>query len=278
MQARKPRLRPHLGSLLLLVSLLAGCKLELPFGNGLSDPLRSETVAFSQYGGARCPQDSPPSADAACAKITLSYPHVTAAGSAEAVQAINRFIMAQILEYGEENGQPLTTPAELAKRFIADYDGVPDNAGGWDLERSMAAVFSNAQLLTLRYLESGYTGGAHPFSGVSYAVLDVNSGRQLTLPELFAPGYETVLNAAAEQAFRQERGLAAQADLEVAGFWFPNNQFKVNTNFGVTEEGLAFHFNAYEVAPYAMGPTEFIVPWDALRPVIPPTSPLASLL
>lgn len=261
------------------VLLLAGCKLELPvMGNALGGPLQTDMVDFQQAGGPQCPGEADVTPETIrCASLKVSYPRIVAAGTPAAVTVLNRFIQSQLLEYSDPDGRQPVSLDELAKMFINDYNAIPDNMGLWEMERGMAVSFAADHLATLAFSESGYTGGAHPFSGQRYFVLDLDTGKQLTLNDLLAKGYETELNAAAERAFRQERGLPPSASLEEAGFWFANNVFKVNTNVGLSQRGLVFNFNPYEIAPYAMGPTEFTVPYADIRALVPANSPLAAL-
>lgn len=269
-------------SMLLAASLLlmTGCKLELPLlsGSSISGPLTLETVTFERAGGPQCPDVAGTTPEnIRCANLHLIYPNIVAAGTPAAAIAMNQYIQAQLLEYSDAEGNPPATADELASMFVADYNDVPEAAGLWEMVREVEVSFASDHLATLNIRESGYTGGAHPFSGQRYAVFDVNTGQQLTLKDLLVAGYEEPLNAAGEQAFRRERGLGANASLDEAGFWFANDLFKVNTNVGVLRNGLVFNFNPYEVAPYAMGPTEFTVAYDAINELIPDGSLLAAL-
>lgn len=269
-------------SMLLVASLLliTGCKLELPSlgGGSISGPLTLETVTFERLGGPQCPDVAGTTPEnMRCASLRLIYPKIVAAGTPAAAAVINQYIQEQLLEYSDAEGKPPATPDELASMFVADYNDVPEAAGLWEMVREVEVSFASEHLATLKIHESGYTGGAHPFSGQRYAVFDVNTGKQLTLNDLLVAGYEERLNVAGEQAFRQERGLDAKISLEEAGFWFANGIFKVNTNVGVSGNGLVFNFNPYEVAPYAMGPTEFTVAYDEINALIPDGSLLAAL-
>lgn len=269
-------------SMLLAASLLlmTACKLELPnFGSGgISGPLALETVTFERAGGPQCPDMAGTTPEnIRCASLRLIYPKIVAAGTPAAAAAINQYVQAQLLEYSDAEGKPPATADELASMFVADYNNVPEAAGLWEMVREVEVSFASEHLATLNIRESGYTGGAHPFSGQRYAVFDVNTGQQLTLKDLLVAGYEERLNAAGEQAFRNERGLGANDSLEEAGFWFANNAFKINTNVGVSGDGLVFNFNPYEIAPYAMGATEVTVGYDAINELIPDSSLLAAL-
>ncbi len=262
--------------------LLSACKLELPgIGGGNSaaeGALGFEMVEFKRSGGPQCLGTAGVTAEnQQCATVTITYPKVLDAGTPEAIDALNQFIQAQLLDYGDPDGQQPTTLDELANMFIGEYMQDPSPIGSWELERHASIAFSAEHLATLNVTESGYTGGAHPFSGERYYVLDSDTGRQLTLADLLLSGYESGLNVQGERAFRQARGIAADANLESEGFWFENSTFAVNNNFGVMGDGLIFVFNPYEVAPYALGPTQFTVHYEDIRSLITPDGPLAAI-
>lgn len=263
--------------------VLAGCKLELPASGNESvsmGSLSAEMVEFQRQDGPQCP-GSPNATpeNIPCASVKISYPKVLGDSlNPQAVDAINQFIQAQLLEFSDEAGKQPGTLDELATLFIADYKKDPSPIGNWELERHVGLIFGKGPLVTLSLTETGYTGGAHPFSGQRYFVLSADTGQQLTLADLLTPGYESGLDTAGESAFRQVRNLAPTANLEAEGYLFENNAFHINTNFGVMADGLAFTFNPYEVAAYALGPTEFTVPYRDIRNLIAADSPLNAVL
>lgn len=262
--------------------LLTACKLENPLG-GAEGPvtvgaLQVEMVEFQRSGGPQCIGTAGVTQEnQRCATIRVSYPKVLDAGSPAAIDALNQFIQSQLLDYSDAEGKQPASLDELANMFIGDYLQDPNPVGSWEVERTVGVSFSAEHLVTLNYHEYGYTGGAHPFGGQRYFVLDTNSGQQLTLADLLNHGYESELNVTGEHAFRQAREIAPDASLEAEGFWFENDTFSVNTNFGVLGDGLVFVFNSYEVAPYALGPTEFTVHYDDIRSLIAATGPLAAI-
>jgi hypothetical protein len=48
----------------------------------------------------------------------------------------------------------------------------------------------------------------------------------------------------------------------------------INDNFYISEKGIGFFYNEYDIAPYVMGPTEVLVPYEAIKPYIRPDGPL----
>lgn len=267
---------------LLLMSLLSlsACKWDVPVlgSEALPEGVKTEIVEFQRNGGAQCPGNPGVTAEnMQCASVKVSYPKVLGEANSAAVDAINQFVLSQLVEFSDEQGKQATSLEELASMFIADYQKTPSPLSSWELERTVTVVFGAGHLITLNFTENGYTGGAHPFGGQRYFVFDTTTGKQVTLADLLTPGYESALNVAAEKAFREARNIAPDANLETEGFWFENNVFSVNTNFGLQADGMVFAFNPYEVAPYVMGPTEFTVPYEDIGDVIGADSPLAAL-
>jgi hypothetical protein len=76
------------------------------------------------------------------------------------------------------------------------------------------------------------------------------------------------LNNVAEKIFCKVKELKPEDNLEEAGFWFKGNKFSFNENFGIRNEGLVFYFNSYEIAPYAMGPTEIMIPYSEIKNLV----------
>lgn len=261
---------------LLLLSallLLTACKHDAALNN--LSVAQLDRVQFEREGGPQCTEDQ---AKRQCATFKASYPQFSFADNPQISQQLNQFVQAQLLEYSDENGKQPQNLDELAEMFIAEYQQTAGQVSDWELERNVQIIYHNDPLLTLEYVEYGYTGGAHPFSGQNYSILDLNTGKALNLQQLLGADYQQALTPLGEKAFRVARQLSPTDSLEKAGFWFESNTFTLNHNAGITPQGLAFTFNPYEVGPYVLGPTNFVIPWAELQDVIPPDSPLKMVI
>ncbi len=266
-------MRIRMITLLCTTLLLAACDAGL----GITDPqndnstrLDFKMIKFQQQGGPDCPDTQ----NHLCATVTFSYPQLSSDAKPELAEKLNRFILQQMMDNPAGSADAATTPQQSAEAFIDEYRQTPNPFNSWELERNLKIVFVTQDMLTLLFEEYGYTGGAHPFSGRRYSVLSLKDASQIILPDLLNPGYETALNVAAEKIFRQVRKLKEEETPEEQGFSFPNDVFSVNDNFGVLKEGLDFIFNPYEIAPYALGPTQFLVPYEDIQELIRPDGPL----
>ena len=95
------------------------------------------------------------------------------------------------------------------------------------------------------------------------------TGRRIQLSDLLVDGYLEPLSALAEKAFRENRGLAADASLEDAGFRFKDNRFVLTDNFALDSAGLLFHYNEYEIAAYVYGEQRVVLSYDLIGGLLP---------
>jgi hypothetical protein len=79
--------------------------------------------------------------------------------------------------------------------------------------------------------------------------------------DLFEAGSETRIVAMLEQAFRDSRALAANADVKEA---LLVESIPLTDNFGVDGNGITFVYVPYEIASYADGQIERALPWRSL--------------
>lgn len=206
--------------------------------------------------------------DKPCAEISFSYPIFTDGPTAALLDTLNRFVIRSMQQ--KEEGEAALSPLEVMQQFIDDsmefFDEVPDYfANHWTVERNMDVMYQNPELVTLSLSEYSYTGGAHGLSVVIYSVFDMQSGKPIKLEELFKPGWEESVRAVAEVYFRRVSALSPTDKLDEAGYWFDNNEYQLTDNFGISGSELLFYYNSYEIAPYAMGPTEVAIPLIDIR-------------
>jgi hypothetical protein len=263
MQARSPA-----APLLVLAGLAASCAADrdaAPEAAGLAIEARRQEWTAGECGAA---EDSP------CARFSAEVPEIVAAPEGVARQALNDAFRA-MLRAGREARAPVDLEAQ-ARSLLAAWEQAHARFPGaatvrqWQVEKRMIVLHRDARLLSVRLDETSYTGGAHPNSLADLATFDLASGRRITLDDVLLPDALPQLTGAAGSAFRETRAVPADRSLREAGFWFEGDVFSLPDRWAIVGEGLAFHFDAYEVAPYAAGPTDFVVPWSALRGALKP--------
>lgn len=215
-----------------------------------------------------------------CGRISLTWTEITDAPAGVARNAINRWARRTLLDpaLSEDAAE---SPDALADEFIAQYEDFrrdfPDAPGGWFVERTVEVIHRDDHLVSFRDVESSFTGGAHPNRTETYRNLYLTTGQPLTLDDLLLTRGRDELRRIAESSFRRVRGLEPNEDLREAGFWFGSHgpsgdageiTFELSDNFAVTGDGLRFHYNPYEIAPYSMGSTTVDIPRSQLEDVV----------
>lgn len=161
---------------------------------------------------------------------------------------------------------------QIGQIFIQDYDDfkseIPEAFGGWHYTAKISVEVLTDTLLSLSVNDEYYTGGAHGGSGVYFINLSPKTGDEFTLDNFLKPDYNEELTNLGNSIFRQTRALADTASLSESYFEFPENRFELNKNYGFKKEGIVFFYNNYEIAPYAAGPTEVLIPYEDLRDLI----------
>ena len=134
----------------------------------------------------------------------------------------------------------------------------------WSLEMGFTLT---GQGTYVRLTASGwsYTGGAHGNGNTSYYLVDKKTGKTLKVEDFFTD--RAKLNEVAQKYYRLQNDIPDDVTLEEYGLWFEGNNFDVNENFYFTENSVCFYFNTYEIAPYAGGPSEVVIPLSELKEI-----------
>jgi len=185
---------------------------------------------------------------------------------------LNELVTASITDWLDstvvaQNPAARTDLVKAAGLFATDYQNMQadmgDIGGCWELNTTADTVFSNPSVLTARATIYAYTGGAHPNSNQLLLTFDRNTGRELHLTDM-------VLDTAAlvgivEKAFRKQQQLSPTDKLEEQGYFLHNGQFFLPGNIALGRQGMIFYYNPYEIAAYAVGPIEVVVPYEKLN-------------
>lgn len=106
-----------------------------------------------------------------------------------------------------------------------------------------------------------YEGGAHGINQLITMNFESKTGRQLTLQDIFASGYEQPLKDILLKALKAKTGCSTMNALRAKGYLYSMDIFP-SENFILGEETITFVYNPYEIAPYAVGSTELIIPYS----------------
>jgi hypothetical protein len=160
-----------------------------------------------------------------------------------------------------------------AATFIGEYDDyrkVDPEAMPWYSETTGSLLLNRSGLLTVAITSDLYTGGAHGMNSTAHYVFDAETGQRIPIQDILIPGAETRLDALVDRRYREVKGLAPDEPLNGEKGELFEDVIRHNDNFAVTDLGITFLYNPYEIAPYAVGPIEVDLKWADLQPLLKP--------
>ncbi len=198
--------------------------------------------------------------------IDTAYPQLVGENSANADafnKAVSDFVGKEVSEFKKD-----------IKANLAENSADADRPGN-SLEISYHTTFADKNLISLLVWTYQFTGGAHGNSFSTTFNYDLQSGRMLKLADLFQPNSNS-LKVISNYCFTT---LQKELGEGIDGKWLGDGAGPKADNYkswNVTPDGLQITFDAYQVAAYALGPQEVIVPYTALKAIIKPDGPLAA--
>lgn len=118
-----------------------------------------------------------------------------------------------------------------------------------EFKKEYNVVYADRQYLSFRCSEYAYTGGAHGNTQITVGTIDRKTGKILTLADVPAFADRHALKRRLQDAVVMKIGKdALQGDV------------RPHDNFYLSKDGWHFVFNAYEVACYAVGDVEVVIP------------------
>ncbi|NOX18763.1 MAG: DUF3298 and DUF4163 domain-containing protein [Chlorobi bacterium] len=207
--------------------------------------------------------------------VLIEYPEFVFPKNQKVAEALNSFVDTLKLKPLADFAGDAESDADLdtlSQRFFSEYREMikefDDYFIPWQIAADIEPVYVGENVVTVKSEMFLQTGGAHPNTFVNYYSFNLADGNQIKLSDVFKPGSENELNLTAEKLFREEKKIPSGESLKKLGYWFEGDKFKLNDNFGILKDGIVFHFNAYEIAPYAMGHTELTIPFKDIKKLL----------
>ncbi|MCD8166165.1 MAG: DUF3298 and DUF4163 domain-containing protein, partial [Bacteroides sp.] len=224
--------------------------------------------------------------------IDIVFTYVKNASRASLADSLNHLFMASTFDkqYVKEDVQ--ATVEEVAAQYIyhykkdmepvyeADLKNKAEEIGSWySFYESMntRVIFYEQNLLTYMIYVSQYSGGAHGMYGTLFLNIDLSTGRQIYLEDLFREDYGDSLTDLLWKQLLAQTKSATRNEAEDQGYT-STGDLEPTQNFCLGKRGITFYYNVYEITPYYMGPTKIEIPYEALKPILKTNNPLKHIL
>jgi len=176
-------------------------------------------------------------------------------------KAVNNLVQKEI-EYFREN-------------ILAQMPIIPISSGS-SFDAKYTVISQSGDLWSLKFDFSGYAdGAAHPYHYSLTLNYDLEQGNKLSLGELF-PKDSNYLEVIARYCIAElsKREIGFYGGFQQGAEPIPDNY----RNWNIAPDGILVTFNEYQVAPYAAGPQQVVVPYGELTSLINQQSPLVVFL
>lgn len=146
------------------------------------------------------------------------------------------------------------------------YEGEPVPffiAAPWSLDATYSTIAFNSDIYTVQYDIYMYMGGAHGNLTFATFTFDDANLRVIQLEDVFLPTatYMPTISAYVQADLNERLGESSDSQWIADGTGENIDNYR---SFVLTPDGILFLFAPYQVAAYAAGPQEVLVPWSVL--------------
>jgi hypothetical protein len=138
----------------------------------------------------------------------------------------------------------------------------------WSYEEQFEAETVTPRFVVIARNRANYTGGAHGNYDRSYFVFDRELGMRVFLSDLIREDALPALQELVNRELRAAKNLGPRDSLKKALFFV--DSVELTENYFLSPQGLGFHWDPYEIAPYAEGYVEVQVPYGDLGALVRP--------
>lgn len=165
----------------------------------------------------------------------------------------------------------------VSYRANVDESYDPDMAYmyNWEFENKISVVLNDAGFLCFDHYFYDYAGGAHGNYGNVFSILELTTGERLFLTDIFSPSSFDELGKFIEADIRVKLEIDPGTDISEAGLFV--ERVEPCENIYMACDGIGFHYNIYEILPYAAGPIDVFLPFEKIKHLIKPDSPVQRL-
>lgn len=248
-----------MGGVALAVVLLAGCQSLTGWGG---DSLRTEPVVKSVH-EPDCEGDS-------CADVHAAYLRFPEAPELSAALERRLFSLASGLSDnpdGNDLGQATSFDDFADQVFTASRSARQDvpEMPGFEADLKAEKIADHDGLLIIELNGYLFSGGAHGLPLTSYMVIERDTQQIVDLDQMLLPGQRPAYETALKRA--HQRWLSSDQARGLSQVQWP---FAVSDNVAPLEEGLAVKYQVYDLAPYASGQPQLMIPYSQLDGILKP--------
>jgi len=191
---------------------------------------------------------------------------------AEALGQLKDSILSQAFLEGDQNNAlsiPIQVLQQQADTFfnnykkLSTYDSLPSHSMQWIKSGEVGVVMNQHELLCIETSEYVFSGGAHGMLNRLFYVFDIKSGKRLKMEDVFLAQSDSILTELLTNEIRSRYEIHSDSSLQSFGLFV--EVVEPNNNFWISNSGIGFYYNSYELAPYSYGQSDLFLPYAKLE-------------
>lgn len=132
------------------------------------------------------------------------------------------------------------------------------------------AEYGMENVINYRLLEDVFTGGAHPCKLTTILRFNTQTGEFITLNDVFPTINQSKLQDLLLAQLMKDQNVHSMDELHQKGILEMTDMF-ISNNFAMREDSIEFHYNEYDIAPYASGACTICVSYEDVKDIISTT-------
>lgn len=162
-------------------------------------------------------------------------------------EMVRQYTKAYIVNYLEEGNDAIANYGDDMEA-AANWMSYEENCEGSVLYNDYGIFSYSVKLYT-------YTGGAHGNSSNCVGTINLNTNKIITLETLFDQENKEIIKGEILSILVQEHQLL-------------NDEIEATENFYITDRGITFVYDEFEIASYSDGEISVTLGWDKIKPLL----------
>lgn len=135
----------------------------------------------------------------------------------------------------------------------------------YGINSSAGVVFNENNIVCTELYNYMYVGGSRPGEFIVYSCFNTQTGKLITLADMFKGDYKKALTKQADKVLRLRFNIKKK-NLKKSGFNM--KKIALNDNYYLTPQGIIFFYNEADVASYEMGSFPIFISYESIRSYI----------
>lgn len=146
---------------------------------------------------------------------------------------------------------------DMVSKYAPLYKSGDTDMSNWYMTSDVTYSTIASGILVVKVANGFYAGGAHGGYGVSYLNYDPEKGKFVTLDD-----YVKTDNG--KKALKKKLYSMAKKELK-SNLFSTSKDFEVADTYRLTDKGIEFVYQEYQIGPYSAGLPSFTIPYSTLK-------------